>query len=103
MALDLLDLGHFKAVNDRLGHGVGDEVLRELAGPMHQPFRADDRLRRIGGEEFANLLPGLGGRDAVNACERPRLAVARHPWSPARGRRQAPVPGQAGGRNRVET
>ncbi len=81
LVLALLDLDHFKDVNDQLGHGVGDDVLRTLAELMHQHFRADDLLARIGGEEFALVLPGLGIREARNACERLRLGVASHPWA----------------------
>ncbi len=67
LALVLLDLDHFKLVNDRHGHAVGDAVLREFAAGLRSAVRADDLLFRIGGEEFALLLPGL---DAAQALRR---------------------------------
>lgn len=53
-----LDIDHFKAVNDRYGHDVGDEVLKQLAKTCQQLLRATDVLARFGGEEFVVLLPG---------------------------------------------
>jgi diguanylate cyclase (GGDEF)-like protein len=74
-ALVLVDVDHFKAVNDTLGHQAGDEVLQVVAGLLAQAARAGDVAARYGGEEFALLLPGA---DAVTACavaERARLAL----------------------------
>ena len=66
LALVLLDLDHFKRVNDQHGHAVGDAVLRDFAAELRGAVRAED-LFRIGGEEFALLLPGL---DAAQALRR---------------------------------
>ncbi|MFO1329498.1 MAG: diguanylate cyclase [Rubrivivax sp.] len=67
LALVLLDLDHFKLVNDRHGHATGDAVLRDFAAELRSAVRADDLVFRVGGEEFALLLPGL---DAAQALRR---------------------------------
>lgn len=61
LALILIDLDDFKAVNDRLGHDGGDEVLRELAARLRRAGRASDVIARLGGDEFAVLADGLRG------------------------------------------
>jgi diguanylate cyclase (GGDEF)-like protein len=73
----LLDLDHFKAVNDRHGHPVGDAVLQAVARAGQANMRRMDALGRIGGEEFLAVLPEADGRDALAAAERLRVAVAR--------------------------
>lgn len=73
----LLDLDHFKRVNDRHGHLAGDEVLRAVAVAIRSAVREDDLVGRYGGEEFAVVLPGLGADDVYLAAERVRDAVAR--------------------------
>lgn len=80
LTLAVADLDHFKVVNDRLGHGVGDEVLRRSASLMQQHCRTVDLAARIGGEEFALLLPGLDHAGAIAYCESLRLLVELHPW-----------------------
>jgi diguanylate cyclase (GGDEF)-like protein/putative nucleotidyltransferase with HDIG domain len=75
LALVLIDLDHFKRVNDTYGHPAGDRVLAELAGRLRSAIRAHDVLGRIGGEEFAWLLPGATEQDAVSAAERARALV----------------------------
>lgn len=75
VALILIDLDHFKRINDAQGHLFGDEVLVAFADILRQNFRMVDRIARYGGEEFAIVLPETsleGGRDAA---ERFRLAV----------------------------
>ena len=81
LGVALLDIDHFKSINDRHGHPVGDEVLRQFGRLVARDMRAADRLGRFGGEEFLLILDGLRcSDDAVQAAERVRLAVARHPW-----------------------
>jgi len=80
IAVMIGDLDHFKRVNDRHGHLVGDEVLREVANTLRTTLRTLDHVYRYGGEEFVVLLPGNGQADALAAAERLRLAVTgSHP------------------------
>ena len=78
----MLDLDHFKAVNDTHGHGVGDAVLRAFAQRIEGQLRRSDVCARYGGEEFAVVLPGTGAELALDAGERLRLAVAGAPLVP---------------------
>ncbi|MBC2666959.1 sensor domain-containing diguanylate cyclase [Novosphingobium flavum] len=78
-SLIMLDVDHFKSVNDTHGHPAGDQVLRELAGLLTMLKRPSDVLGRLGGEEFALLLPETGADSALAAAERFRAAVAEHP------------------------
>lgn len=80
VALALLDLDHFKAVNDRHGHAVGDKVLVAVAQLLRENMRTDDVLVRHGGEEFVVVLPGLTLDAAAEVCERLRERLARYPW-----------------------
>jgi diguanylate cyclase (GGDEF)-like protein len=75
VSLVLLDVDHFKAVNDRWGHPVGDAVLTDLARLLAHDRRAYDGLGRMGGEEFAVLLPDVGLSDALKVAERIRGLV----------------------------
>jgi diguanylate cyclase (GGDEF)-like protein len=72
----LLDLDHFKRVNDRYGHLAGDIVLRAVADTIKHSVRGHDMVGRYGGEEFAVVLPGLGADDVHGAAERVRGAIA---------------------------
>ncbi|MES2127856.1 MAG: CHASE domain-containing protein [Pseudomonadota bacterium] len=78
-AVLMLDLDHFKTVNDRFGHAMGDAVLRHLAGLMRMNQRKIDTLGRVGGEEFAVLLPGADAAAAGAYAERLRQRVAETP------------------------
>ncbi len=63
----VIDIDHFKQLNDSFGHAAGDEALRNLAGHLSQEFaQRPHLLARLGGEEFALLLPGLGLREATH-------------------------------------
>lgn len=73
LALLMLDLDHFKQVNDRFGHAGGDEVLRAFVAGARQVVRASDLLGRLGGEEFAVLLPHTDTAGAMAMAERLRL------------------------------
>lgn len=79
LSLILMDMDHFKQVNDTWGHPVGDEVLREVAGRVRHSARSNDFVGRLGGEEFAVLLPETTLEDAVALAERIRQAVACRP------------------------
>lgn len=80
LTLAVADLDHFKIVNDRLGHAVGDEVLRQSAALMRQLCRSTDLVARIGGEEFALILPGMAHEAAIDFCESLRYAVESYNW-----------------------
>jgi diguanylate cyclase (GGDEF)-like protein len=75
-SLILVDLDHFKAVNDTHGHLIGDQVLRMSADGLTRTLRNSDRVYRFGGEEFAVLLPHTDAPHAREAAERIRLALA---------------------------
>lgn len=78
----MLDIDHFKQVNDRFGHLVGDQVLRRFAQTVTQGMRGTDRLGRFGGEEFLLLLTATDGSDAAAAAaERVRNGVASCNWA----------------------
>lgn len=79
VSLLMLDLDHFKQINDSLGHLGGDEALREVAARIESQIRASDTAARFGGDEFAVLMPGAGPGDASRLAERIRSAVARGP------------------------
>lgn len=72
----LLDIDHFKSINDRFGHAVGDSVLQEVAKCIGGSIRGGDVLARYGGEEFIIYLPGAGVQKASMIGERIRNAVA---------------------------
>ena len=76
-ALLLLDLDDFKRVNDRFGHAVGDQVLRDVAELLAENARATDIVCRYGGEEFAVILPETAQSEATQVAERLREAVQR--------------------------
>jgi len=74
----MIDLDHFKNVNDRYGHQAGDKVLRETAGVFKEGLRAVDLLGRYGGEEFLALLPHTGLTEVAGTAERLRRRLERH-------------------------
>ena len=78
LALILLDLDHFKRINDGYGHLIGDEVLLLIARLMRASFRLNDQLYRFGGEEFVILLRCMQDSDAKAALERFRVLVEQH-------------------------
>lgn len=75
----MLDIDHFKPINDRHGHAAGDRVLQRLGELLTCQLRGDDLAARIGGEEFGLLMPGTDGEAARCALERLRRAVEAHP------------------------
>ncbi len=75
LSLISFDLDHFKSINDTLGHAGGDQVLVEVAAAIRQQLRETDLLGRLGGEEFAVLLPRTGLVGAMEAAEKLRLVI----------------------------
>ena len=79
LACILLDIDHFKVVNDRYGHAAGDQVLQFVAATLHANLRASDRLCRYGGEEFCILLTRADVAVGVQVAEKIREAIAASP------------------------
>ena len=75
-ALIMIDLDYFKRINDTYGHGIGDEVLRHLAGTLMRTLRRSDQAGRFGGEEFAVLLPDTSEEQGMLLAERLRVSIA---------------------------
>lgn len=80
-SIAMIDLDHFKRVNDTYGHAAGDEVLRGLAKTVHGTMRVTDVFGRYGGEEFLLILVGTSLPLAQEGVERIRAALARKDWS----------------------
>ena len=80
LALAVADIDHFKGVNDRYGHAMGDAVLREMGAILLAHCRVTDLAARFGGEEFVVVLPGLAHRAAMDTCERLRRTVEVFDW-----------------------
>lgn len=79
-AIAVLDLDHFKAVNDAFSHVLGDEVLRNVAQCLIKGCRGTDLICRIGGEEFALILNGSSPTQIYNVCERLRGSIEQFDW-----------------------
>jgi diguanylate cyclase (GGDEF)-like protein len=79
LAVIMVDLDHFKQVNDTYGHLAGDAILREAAGRMQFVVRSYDLVGRYGGEEFLIVLPGTSGANATQLAERLRATLAEEP------------------------
>jgi len=76
LCLALLDIDHFKRVNDAYSHAAGDAILKAISAIMQKHSREVDLVARWGGEEFALLFPDTTMRDAINTCERLRAGIA---------------------------
>jgi diguanylate cyclase (GGDEF)-like protein len=81
LSVAIIDLDDFKPINDRYTHMVGDQVLKQAATIMAASIRGSDELVRMGGEEFALLMPGTSPAEAVTVCERMRVALEECDWS----------------------
>lgn len=79
VALVVADIDHFKAINDTHGHAAGDAVLVEIASRLREHSRGFDHVYRLGGEEFAILIPGATATRATVAAERLRESIADRP------------------------
>jgi diguanylate cyclase (GGDEF)-like protein len=78
LAVVMVDIDHFKAVNDTVGHVTGDAVLRDVAYIMRRDLRAFELAYRLGGEEFLVMLPGTNQEEAMSIAERLREAIAEN-------------------------
>ncbi len=85
-AIAIIDIDHFKAVNDAYGHLAGDRVLRVIAGRLKAQLRDGDVIGRFGGEEFAVLLPRTGTAEARRVAERLRARIDDEPIAVGDGR-----------------
>jgi diguanylate cyclase (GGDEF)-like protein len=80
LTVAVLDLDHFKSVNDRHGHETGDRVLKAVAKHLKRSVRAGDAVVRSGGEEFLLVMPGLPAAAATARCDRLRREIESWPW-----------------------
>ncbi|QDV65720.1 GGDEF domain-containing protein [Crateriforma conspicua] len=85
IAIAMMDIDHFKSVNDTHGHLVGDEVLREFGRRLSAECREDDVLARYGGEEFSLLMASTSREESLQITERCRCCIADTPFETAAG------------------
>ena len=81
LSIALCDIDDFKGVNDLFSHGVGDEVLQQVARILEGSVRSVDSVARYGGEEFVFIFPETDAAQAETVCEKIRLEIERYPWS----------------------
>jgi diguanylate cyclase (GGDEF)-like protein len=81
LALVMIDIDHFKKINDGYGHLAGDAVLKDVAGVIRSRTRREDVLARYGGEEFALLLPEIDVKGATHLAEKLRKLVEKHTFT----------------------
>src|SRR5437588_8033664 len=80
MAVIMVDIDHFKRLNDEFGHLLGDEVLRDVSNILKQQLRKVDMVCRYGGEEFAVIVPETTGANALAVAEKLRRHIETHPF-----------------------
>ncbi len=85
IAVMMVDVDHFKSINDRFGHPAGDRALKAVADTLRGRTRVFDSIARYGGEEFVVVMPGTGPQDAMTAAERLRVSIEHMPFSPEPG------------------
>ncbi len=85
VAVMMIDVDHFKSINDRYGHPAGDRALKAVADTLRARIRVFDSIARYGGEEFVVVMPGTGAQDAALAAERLRELIERIEFSPEPG------------------
>ena len=79
LSVAMLDIDHFKTINDTHGHDAGDEILRQVSATLQATVRATDTVCRVGGEEFLIIFPAQTAEEAANSAERCRAALAKMP------------------------
>lgn len=85
LSLLMLDIDHFKKINDQHGHAIGDQILSETSGRIQEVLRTEDVWGRFGGEEFIAMLPATPIEDAVIVSERVRRSIGDVPFVTAAG------------------
>ncbi|WP_433791380.1 diguanylate cyclase [Actinoplanes sp. CA-252034] len=85
VSLAIMDLDHFKRVNDTLSHATGDTVLQHVAELLEEAVSGAAFAARMGGEEFLLVFPGVDAEEAATRCERLRLRIRAHGWEPITG------------------
>ncbi|MCA2217681.1 GGDEF domain-containing protein [Jidongwangia harbinensis] len=85
ISLAIVDLDHFKRVNDTLSHSTGDTVLQHVAEMLEEAATGPAVAARMGGEEFLLIFPGVDAAGAAQRCERLRLRIRGHGWGPVTG------------------
>jgi diguanylate cyclase (GGDEF)-like protein len=83
LSVAVFDIDHFKAINDRYGHDVGDDVLVAFAGLLRAHLHATDLPARLGGDEFVAIMPGSTADESMVVCRRILKAVRGYPWQEA--------------------
>jgi two-component system cell cycle response regulator len=92
----ILDIDHFKRVNDTYGHDCGDEVLKSFADRLRGIIRGGDLLCRLGGEEFVIVMPNVDVSAATRIAERARLTIEQEPFVIDAGGRAIPITASIG-------